>query len=213
MHMLRVWLSNFTQHHSSPEWIAAFALLIQAGIFLLHARILQKHGKALDKTVEIAGTQAETGKLMATALDQQGTILAEQTKIMDEQFKFQRSAMAQADRHEVFSALISLRTSLRMLIAKIESPGTRLPERIAEEQQMQESLLAHTLPVQKAFFSSVHLTKEEKDYCGHFTVDVNDAVEGDANLPARLPKMKQILVKYPEAEFLKMVAKIAQPKD
>jgi len=204
---------NFVEHHSSPEWIAAFALLIQAGIFLLHARILHKHSAALDKTVEIANTQAETGKLMATALDQQSKILAEQTKIMGEQFKFHRATMAQADRHEVFSSLISLRTSLKLLIAKVQEPGERYAPRIAEEQRMQAALLAHMLPVQKAFISSVHLTPEEKDYCARFIVDVHDSVEGDANLPARLHQMKQVDAKYPDTDFLKMVAKIGKPQE
>jgi len=139
--------------------------------------------------------------------------LTEQTKIMGEQFKFQRAAMAQADRQEVFSSLISLRTSLQMLIAKVQEPGDRYDPRVAEEQRMQAALLAHILPVQNAFVCSVHLTPEEKDYCGRYIVDVHEAVSGDANLPARLRKMKQIDAKYSEADFIKMVAKIGKPQE
>lgn len=195
----------------SPEWIAAIALLIQAGILSLHAWILYRHGKALDKTVEIASTQADTGKLMATALEQQGTILAEQTKIMTEQFKFQRAVTAQADRQEVFDALLSLRTSFLMLIAKVQEPGERYAPRVAEEQRMQAALMAHTVPVRKAIISSVHLTAEEKEYLGHYIVDVAQAVTADANLVASLPKMKQVEEKYDD--ILPMLVKIGQPQE
>ena len=55
-HAFVVWLHQFYANHSSPEWIAAFALLVQAGIFIAHALILHKHSEALEKTVEIANT-------------------------------------------------------------------------------------------------------------------------------------------------------------
>ena len=201
-----------------PEWIAAIALSIQALIFLLQAAflawqasILRRHAAILEEHTEIAGTQADTAVLIGKALDQQGKILDEQAKIMGEQFKFQRAAMAQADRQQVFAALLSLRESLHMLIAKVEEPGERYPPRVAEEQRMQAALLTQTLPIQSAFISSVHFTPEEKNYCGRFVVDVVDAVSGD-NLPARIPKMKQIQQKYAESDFLKMVAKIGKPQ-
>ncbi|MGA9039744.1 MAG: hypothetical protein WB421_04340 [Terriglobales bacterium] len=194
-----------------PEWVAAIALLIQAGILLLQAAILRKHGETMEKHAEIAKGQSETAALIGKALDQQGKILDEQTKIMDEQFKFQRATMAQADRQQVFAALVALRNSMHMLIAKIEEPGERYPPRLAEEQRMQAALLTHMLPLQNAFISSVHLTPEEKDYFGRYSVDVFDAVSGDVNFPARLPKMKQVQQKYSESEFIKMAGRIGKP--
>jgi hypothetical protein len=206
-------LKSLVEFLRKPEWVAAIALLIQSAILLLQALILRKHGATMEQHAGIAKMQADTAALIGKALDQQGKILEDQTKIMNEQFRFQRASMAQADRHEVFSALISLRTSLHMLIAKIQEPGERYPPRIAEEQRMQAGLLAHTLPVQKAFISSVHLTREEKDYFGRYIVDVTDAVSGDTNFPARLHQMKQVQQKYPESEFLTMVAKIGRPQE
>lgn len=99
--------------------------------------------------------------------------------------------MAQADRQAVFSALLSIRSSLHMLIAKIQEPGERYDPRVAEEMRMQAALLAAILPVQNAFISSVHLTPEEKDYYGRYIVDVCDVVSGDSNFPSRVPKMKR----------------------
>jgi hypothetical protein len=196
-----------------PEWVAAIALLIQAAILFLQAVILRKHGATMEEHAGIAKAQAETAALIGKALDQQGQILSEQTKIMGEQFKFHRAAIAQADRQEVFSSLISLRTSLQMLIAKVQEPGERYDPRVAEEQRMQAALLAHVTPVRNAFISSVHLTPEEKDYFGNYVVDVFEAVSGDINLPARLPKMKEIQQKYSESDFLKMAAKIGRPQE
>jgi hypothetical protein len=213
LHAFSLWFHQFLENHRSAEWIAAFALIGQLGIFMLHAWILHRHSEALDETVKIASTQAETGKLMATALDQQSKILAEQAKIMDEQFNFQRSVAAQADRQEVFTALLRLRESFHMLIAKVQDPSDRYAPRIAEEQQMLARLLANTLPVQRAFISSVHLTPEEKDFCGRYLLEVSNAVEGDANLPACLHKMKAVDAKYSEDEFLKMVTKIGKPQE
>jgi hypothetical protein len=99
---LSMWLRNFVEHHRSPEWIAAFALLIQAGIFGLHAWILHRHGKSLEENVKIAKTQTDAGQLMAKAWEQQGKTLDDQTKIMNEQFKFQRRVTAQADRQQTY---------------------------------------------------------------------------------------------------------------
>src|ERR1017187_1161356 len=201
-------MRSFVEFLRKPEWVAAIALVIQAAILFLQAVILRKHGKTMEEHARIAKTQADTGVLIGKALDQQGKILAEQTKIMNEQFKFQRAAMAQADRQEVFDSLLSLRNALHMLIAKVQEPGERYPPRIAEEQRMQARLITHLLPVQQAFISSVHLTAEEKDYIGRYVVDVGEAVSGDINLPARLPQMKEIDRKYPESDFIKVIAKI-----
>jgi hypothetical protein len=196
-----------------PEWVAAIALLIQGAILLLQAVILRRHGATMEEHAGIAKAQAETAALIGKTLDQQEKILREQTKIMAEQFRFQRTAMAQADRQEVFSALLSIRKSLHMLIAKIQEPGERYEPRIAEEQRMQAELLAAILPVQNAFITSVHLTPEEKDYFGRYVVEVYDAVAGDMNFPSRLPKMKLVQQNNSEADFLKMVAKIGKPQE
>ena len=196
-----------------PEWVAAIALLIQAAILLLQAVILRRHGATMEEHAGIAKAQSETAALIGKALDQQEKILAEQTKIMAEQFKFQRAAMAQADRQEVFNALLSVRNSLHMLIAKIQEPGERYDPRVAEEQRMQAALLAAILPVQSAFISSVHLTPEEKDYFGHYIIDVFDAVSGDNNFPRRLSQMKLVQRKYSDSDFVKMVAKIGKPQE
>lgn len=196
-----------------PEWVAAFALLIQAIILIIQAKILGRHADTMEEHTKIAGTQAKTAELIGQALGQQGKILTEQTKIMDALFKFQRAAMAQADRQEVFSALISIRSSLHMLIAKIQEPGERYEPRVAEELRMQAALVAAIFPVQNAFISSVHLTSEEKDYFGRYIVDVCDVVSGDSNFSSRLPKMKLVQQKYPESDFLKIVAKIGKPQE
>ncbi len=205
-------MKSLVEFLRKPEWVAAIALLIQAAILLLQAVILRRHGTTMEEHAGIAKTQADTAALIGKALDQQGKILAEQTEIMDAQFKFQRAAMAQAERQQVFDALLRLRSSLHMLIAKVEEPGMRYEPRVAEEQRMKAALLTQMLPVQNAFISSVHLTREEKDYCGRYVVDVFDAVSGD-NLPARLPKMKQIQEKYSESDFVKMAAKIGRPQE
>jgi hypothetical protein len=206
--MLKTWLLNFVEHHRSPEWIAAFALLIQAGIFLLHAWILRRHGKALDKNVDIANTQAKTGELMAKAMEQQGKILDDQSKIMNAQFQFQRRVTAQAEKEKVYDCLLKLRTSVIMLISKIEEPGDRYAPRVAEEQRLQAALVSSILPCQKAVVTSIHLTPEEREYFGRYIVDVSDLVVSTTNLPAILPKLKQLHVKY--EDFLAMVAKVAQ---
>jgi len=206
-------MRSFVEFLRKPEWVAAIALLIQAAILLLQAVILRRHGATMEEHAGIAKAQAETAALIGKALDRQERILAEQTKIMSEQLKFQRAAMAQADRQEVFSALLSLRTSLHMLIAKIQEPGERYEPRVAEEQRMQAALLAAIVPLQNSYISSVHLTREEKDFFGQYIVDAVDAVSGDSNFPRRLPKMKAVQEKYSDSDFVKMVAKIGKPQE
>jgi hypothetical protein len=125
----------FLEFLRKPEWVAAIALLIQAGILLLQALILRRHGETMEKHADVAKAQSETAELIGKALDQQGQILNQQTKIMDEQFKFQRAAMAQADRQQVFDSLLKLRNGLHMLIAKIEEPGMVNESRVAEQQR------------------------------------------------------------------------------
>jgi len=198
-------LKSLVEFLRKPEWVAAIALLIQAAILLLQAAILRKHGTTMEEHAGIVKAQAETAKLIGNALDQQGKILEEQTKIMDAQFKFQRAVMAQADRQKVFNALLSLRKSLHMLIAKIQEPGDRYPPRVAEEQRMQAELLTQILPPQEAFISSVHLTPEEKDYIGRYIVDVFDVVSGDTNFPVRLNQMKYVQQKFNAEEESIMV--------
>jgi hypothetical protein len=206
-------LRSVVEFLRKPEWVAAIALLIQAAILFLQAVILRKHGTTMEEHAGIAKAQAETAALIGKALDQQGKILDEQTQIMDEQFKFHRAAMAQGDKQKVFDSLLGLRRSFHMLIAKIEEPGQRYEPRVAEEQRMQAELLTLMLPLQNAFISSPHLTRDEKDYFGRYTVDVFDAVSGDKNFPARLPKMKEIQQKYSESDFLKMAEKIGKPQE
>ena len=203
----------FVEFLRRPEWVAALALLIQAFILGLQAKILRKHGATMETHAQIAGKQAETAELIGKALAQQERILDEQTKIMAQQFEFQRAAMGQADRQRAFDSVLSLRKSLDMLISKIQSPGQRYPDRIAEEQRMQTELLTQILPLHNALLSTIHLTPEEKEYFGAYSVDVLSVVSGDANFPARLPQMKQVQQQYSEQEFLRMVAKIGKAQE
>jgi hypothetical protein len=177
-----------------PEWVAAVALLIQAVILFLQAWILREHGKTMAEHAGIAKGQANTADLIGKALERHAKILDEQTKLTDVQFEFQRRLEAHASWGRVYDQLLELNRAVIMMIAKIESPGHRLPERVAEEQMLQAELNAAILPVQKATITSLYLTDEEKDYFRRYLLDLQKTLSYD--LQGKAHTLREFTTKY-----------------
>ena len=141
------------QTFTTPEWVAAIALLIQARILWRHAHTLEEHAR-------IASSQAHTAELIGQALRQQGQILDEQTKIMDEQFKFQRRLEVKAERTKIFDLLMQVRISVAMLQRK-------MMERNISDEEMSgywERLTSDVPLCMKELHTSIQISGSEKQY-------------------------------------------------
>ncbi len=152
-----------------PEWEAAIALFIQAGILALQAKILRRHGETMEEHKAIAKTQADTADLIAKALRQQG-------EVMDEQFKFLRKADAKNERQIVFDLALDVRARVRSLSSTVSSlqPSNYTWEDKARVRDGFDRLGDTILPCQKALLTSIHLSKEEKDYFSRFVIEAGD---------------------------------------
>jgi hypothetical protein len=181
----------------NPEWVAAIALLIQAGIFVLHALILRKHATTLEKHVEIAGTQATTAKLIGQAIEQQGKVLNEQTKIMDEQLRFQRRIEAKAERVEVFDLLLQTQVSFRMLHqalmeVQLSNYTQEMRSRVkARWEELQQDLS----PAAKEVHTSIYLSDEEREYFVRYTEELL-AIEETADIRKDIERVDAFYKKH-----------------
>lgn len=203
---MRATLKLFLDFIHKPEWVAAVALLIQAVVLWLQARILRKHGKTMKEHAGIAKDQATTAELIGKALEQHAKILGDQTALTERQFKFQRRVEGHAAREKAYDDLLELRARVMMLISKIESPGERYEPRVAEEELAQGELAAAILPVQKAAFTSLYLTKEEKDYFSRYTSDLLNITT--TKLQGNVRPLKEFTEKY--KDILEMILKVGE---
>lgn len=191
---MRVALKLFLDFVHSPEWVAAAALLIQAVILWLQARILRKHGRTMEAHAGIAKNQATTADLIGKALERHATILDEQKKLTDAQFEFQRRVEAHVSWAKVYDQVLDLNRAVTMMIAKLESPGDRFPQRVAEEHMLQAELVAAILPAQKATMTSYHLTAEEKTYFRQYTRELQEILS--SNLQGNAQTLKEFRNKH-----------------
>lgn len=207
-----------------PEWTAAIALGAQAVIFLVQAvilfwqgRILHRHASTLEEHRDIASTQAETAKLIGQALEQQGKLLGTQTKIMDDQFKFQQKIEAQVEKAKVFDLVLELRTQFAAVKGVLSAniiPGTPFTQASREKvENAWQRLSAAIVPCQKALLTSIHLSKEEKNYFLRFAQAVDALERGHTNtIEADLKALKS--VEDDHKEFVqKMMAAARTPEN
>jgi hypothetical protein len=207
---MRAILKPFIDFIRKPEWVAAIALLLQVIILWLQARILRQHGKTMEEHATVAKEQAGTAELIGKALEQHAAILGEQAKLTEAQFKFQRWLTVQAAREQVYDYMVQLFASVTLLIATVEAPGNRYPERIEKEMMAQSQVIGALLPAQKATLTCAHLSDEERKYLKDYTVELKGILPQD-NLPAVLPKLKALDTKY--KDIVLMITQIAQPPD
>jgi hypothetical protein len=177
-----------------PEWVAAVALLIQAVILFLQFRILRGHGETMKEHAGIAKGQANTADLIGKALERHATILDEQTKLTNAQFEFQRRVEAHASREKVYDQVLELNRLVIVMIAKLESPGQRYDQRVAEEHILKSELIAAILPTQKATVTSPYLTEKEKDYFRRYVLDLQNTLSND--LQGKAHTLRDFITKY-----------------
>jgi hypothetical protein len=186
-----------------PEWVAAIALLIQAVILFLQFKILRRHAETMEEHKTIAGTQAETAKLIGQALTQQ-------SKILDEQFNFQKRLAAQAERGRVFDVVLELRSRVVSLLSLLSStPGYQLtsPESREKQEFAWNRLEESILPCEKALITSIHLSPEERNYFLGFAQAV-DALKHTNDVSKELQDLRGIEDRY--KDFAKMMIRAAQ---
>jgi hypothetical protein len=197
------YLKSLFEFLRKPEWVAAIALLIQAVILFLQFKILGRHAETMEEHKTIAGTQAETAKLIGKALTQQG-------KILDEQFKFQKRLAAQAEREKVFDLVLELRSRVVALLSLLSStPVYQLTSPESREQQefAWNQLGNAILPCEKALITSIHLSSEEKNYFLGYAQAV-DALKHTNDVSKELGELRGIEDQY--KDFAKMMMRAAQ---
>jgi hypothetical protein len=195
-------IKSFVGVFRSPEWIAAFALLIQAAILTLQWKILRRHAETMEKHTGIAGIQADTAALIGQALQQQGQIMSEQTKIMAAQLAFQKWMEAKAERTNVFDLLldVGLRAGALKSTAEQIVLANSTPENQAMLRQAITQLRTAIIPCQKALIISTHLSKEDMTYFGKYMFDALDLKE-TFEIAEDIEKIKAFHSKYGDFDF------------
>ena len=204
-------LKPFHNLLGNPEWVAALALLIQAVILIIQAKILGRHAETMEEYTEIADSQARTAELIGQALDQQGKILAEQTTIMAEQFKFQQKIEEREERAKVLDLLSELDIKVNSLHMKLSSVSEYTDKVDEEVKASWTALTAHLLRCAKELQSSMHITKEERDYFMGYIQDVNKLEHSGNNFRKDIEQLKAVQSKHPDFRA-KMFAAARVPK-
>ncbi len=214
-------MTNFTTR-LGPEWTAAIALSIQAFIFLLQAfilgwqgLILRRHAATLEEHTDIAGTQAETAKLIGQALDRQAKVLEKQTQIMDEQFRFQRRVDAKQERALVFSSVLDLAARVRMLgevLSRYHQSNFQDEDSRRRVNGAWDRLGEAILPCRKALLTAIHLSAPEKDYFDRYAKSV-DALKQNRDPRQDIESVASLEGKYQDfGEKLLSVAAVDDSK-
>jgi len=159
-----LWFRNSLR---SPEWIAAYALSIQIGIFAWQAWILRRHAGTLEKHTEIAKKQSDTAELIGKALSQQG-------KIMTDQFKFQKQLEAQSERKIMFDLIIELLASVHSLTSKLNASTIVSPEEIEEIRKAWSRMDNVAAACKMAMIGYEHLSEDELNHFAAYLHDIED---------------------------------------
>jgi hypothetical protein len=206
-HLMR----SFHDFLGNPEWVAAFALLIQAIILIIQAKILGRHAETMEEHTGIAGSQAKTAELIGQALDQQGKILAEQTTIMDEQAKFQRSVDARVEKGNLINLVIEVQSSLQQLALKL----SRLqPSAVSQEDQADLAGCFNTLAgavteCQKAVLMAIHLSDSQRKFFVGYCHDLA-TLDSTGNVIEDLKQAGALRAKHEGKAFFAELARLTK---
>lgn len=185
-----LWFRESLRH---PDWIAAYALLIQVFIFFWQARILRRHATTLEENREIAGTQAVTADLIRQALQQQEAILKAQ-------FVFQQRLFVQAERKTVFDLMVQLHSSVQALSTLlIGMPSTQ--DGLNKVSQAWNDMKKLEAVCSQTVITSPHITKEEDKCYLDYLSDVNRLKRSTSQV-AELNQLTQLNDK--NKDFLKL---------
>jgi hypothetical protein len=188
----------FRESLKSPEWIAAYALTIQIGIFAWQARILRRHAGTLEKHTDIAGKQEETAKLI-------GAALAQQQQIMTAQFKFQKQLEAQSERKIVFDLIMNLLTSVYSLTAKLSVVQYSSGSEVEEIREAWTRMDNCATTCQMALLGCEHMSREELKHFSGYLDDVSQLKQ--TNAANRADYYLLVTLNEKHKDFLNTVAK------
>ncbi len=179
-----MWFRESLRH---PDWVAAYALLVQIFIFSWQARILRRHATTLEEHTEIARTQATTADLIRRALQQQETILKDQ-------FKFQQLLQTQAEKKALFDLMVQLYGSVQTLTTKVSAaPSTQ--KGLDEITQCWIDMKKYATACTQALITSAHLDKDGRALLFSYIADVGK-LQPSTNQTAEYNQLRDFNAKY-----------------
>jgi hypothetical protein len=155
---------------TTPEWVAAIALLGQAGIFVWQTRVFRHHAKSQ--------------QLIGKVLQEQAGIMSRQVEIAAEAGRFTRRTAIKEERARLFDSILSMKT---MVVSAIEKTKVSSESKagVVDMNAAWESLANQCTTCQKELITCIHIPPELKNYFLQYAVKAAAIVDrrptGSAN--------------------------------